>query len=1610
MKMTQSIPILLIILLSFTIIQPHVFTSFLYSRDSLEQLQANVPQSRSDNTSSPSYSITQADTMIRIVDGKNQSTIVLLRDPVNASWVTAGSSTMINPPGEIKRKIDANLLNLTGLVTNGYLHDNLTSVILQASDAVLGKTTDTPIFTDPTYNVRRLYSSKNADGRMDFLAARLDYSSIIELAENPSVSYIWLDRKFQACLDQSVGIVKNPLEWGQIEQSWGRSINGSRVKIAILDTGIDPTHPDFNFPNGTSKIVSAISFTGESTSDGSGHGTHCASIAAGTGAASSGQYVGVAPGAALMNVKVLGNNDQGEESWVISGIQWAVDNGANVLSMSFATSLGGNGSDPMSTTVNWATNHGAVCVVAAGNSGPDMYSIGTPAVAELAITVGASTKDDVMASFSSRGPTSDRRIKPDIIAPGVDIVAARSAGTNMGTPISQYYTKASGTSMATPHVAGAATLLLDAHPNWDPITIKMTLANNAQNLTATVFDQGTGRLNVCKAVSAMGAGNSSLGFGRVDLNTLYKQVFIIKNLKSQVINARLDVKTWHISDGTPYNVASLNTSDLTLAAGATGKVEISLSTSGSLPTGYFEGRINAAISNTSIALPFFFCILAQLNVQVVDETGQNLKAAFVLIDAGTTERKAFLDECYNAEFTMMPGLYVIQAMNIYALQPSGSFNTRISFLIHKKFSIGTGETIAMQLSLGLAYKIDVRSTDITGSPLHLARKRLFTSYYTIDYISSTTGTFNTQLLYLTNTSEYMKPPCLFGFSGFPQDYDVWKASGTLMSEVDAYFIGWDISKFGLSPIQDKLDYTNLDLATFYIENTLSKPSATSKIWFNQIAGLWQTGVWHGFETHPGILWRAHVLPCQYKSSPSSNWADLEWSCLYVFSTNPGQSPEQFVIDRHFQPITKGEKASYTMGKTPLLPQDVVSDPPYCGNGLYIPYYPLRTENNLYISKTDPQATKRLEVFQNSFLRSNETKAWAQAPIPISQLLNSYGYGLYSFVVKTDMSLNYSSKNIAEYTINYTSTSTDLIPPSITRIDCDPCFINNEHQVNLQLADNDRITSVSLLYSTDNGPYLLSNLKSLGNNSFSADLALPTGTQKLTLIVETSDGNGNKIRLTTDPAATRGYETHLAANLNGGTITGKLTVIGGSLLQPVYLKVKSNGQTLYTLTDAYGNFAFNVPPSFAYQIEIELGHTGTYDGSSWVANSLGVQTEPTDIVSIPGGGWYVLATDVTLTAPASLNVSSNIRYRFSYWDVDRISQGSGVNPISVHMDVNHTATAHYIEQYALLFTQTGLSSDATGTIVTVNGNTKSWSDLPFTLWVDGGSSITYFYNDIALSMVTCKRYEQMSANGPASPITVVGPETVAGNYKIQYYLTVGTDPACIAAISGEGWYDESKSAALTASQVDGYQFNYWEVDGTSQGSQVDPITVSMNGAHLATAHYSATSPTNMVITNVTTLKKIVEQGFSTPINVTVKNQGTQSETFNIRVYANQTIIAIFANTTLTGGNLTTLTFTWDTTGFAKGNYTLWTEIPGKTSTAGSNLTGRWIIVAMTGDITGKDGWPDGKVDIRDVSAVTRLFGVNSPNPQYNPNYDIDGDGKIDVKDVSTVAKHFGEHDP
>ncbi|MFD8495719.1 S8 family serine peptidase [Amycolatopsis sp. NPDC059657] len=324
------------------------------------------------------------------------------------------------------------------------------------------------------------------------------------IAKTKDLSRLTLDRKVRVALDKSTAQIGAPA-------AWSRGLDGSGTTVAIVDTGIDADHPDLK-----GKIVDAADFSQEGdTVDRHGHGTHVASITAGTGAASGGRQKGVAPGAKLMVAKVFDGSGEGDTSQVMAGIDWAVGKGAKVVNLSLGAGVS-DGADPLSQQLDKLTEQtGTLFVVAAGNSGPGDRTVTTPGAAVSALTVGAVDDANKLAWFSSRGPRlRDALVKPEISAPGVDIVAARASGTSMGTPVDDLYTSASGTSMATPHVAGAAAILLQQHPDWSGPMLKNALVNSAKDVGLRWFEEGAGLTDLSRAVTQGATGPATASFGR----------------------------------------------------------------------------------------------------------------------------------------------------------------------------------------------------------------------------------------------------------------------------------------------------------------------------------------------------------------------------------------------------------------------------------------------------------------------------------------------------------------------------------------------------------------------------------------------------------------------------------------------------------------------------------------------------------------------------------------------------------------------------------------------------------------------------------------------------------------------------------------------------------------------------------------------------------------------------------------------------------------------------------------------------------------------------------------------------------------------------------------
>ncbi len=455
------------------------------------------------------------------------------------------------------------------------------------------------------------------------LAARVDggrhSAAVPDAAGVAGVRRIWLDRKIEAVWDENLEQIGAP-------QAWAGGADGSGVTVAVLDTGVDATHPDL-----AGRVAGSADFTGKGTViDGHGHGTHVASIVAGSGAGNDGLRKGVAPGADLLIGKVLGDTGNGQTGWVLAGMEWAAAQGADVVSMSL-TGSPTDGSDPLSAAVDRLTAAGTLFVIAAGNDGPDARTVGTPGSADGALTVAAVDGEDEVASFSSRGPRAgDGALKPDIAAPGVNIVAARAAGTSMGTPVDASYTSASGTSMATPSVAGAAALLLQRRPELTAAEVKAVLAGTAHRPADAVPDTlGAGRLDLVQALGSTVRPDDEdldLGLLRFPQTGPVSGTAGWTNDGDQAVTLDLELSlTGPDGAAVPAGAATLSATSVTVPPGGHGTVTLTVDPTRTHP-GPHSGYLTATVagSGARLSTPAGFVDedeMYDLTVRGIGETG-----------------------------------------------------------------------------------------------------------------------------------------------------------------------------------------------------------------------------------------------------------------------------------------------------------------------------------------------------------------------------------------------------------------------------------------------------------------------------------------------------------------------------------------------------------------------------------------------------------------------------------------------------------------------------------------------------------------------------------------------------------------------------------------------------------------------------------------------------------------------------------------------------------------------------------------------------------------------------------------------------------------------------
>ncbi len=581
------------------------------------------------------------------------SDAVQVRRTADRTYVLPGAAQPFLAAGTL----DPGLFDVTGLVAQGYGDENRSTLPLivqysgarEAARELPGATVTAALDSIDAVAVEQ---DKDAAGQF--------WSTFAQGAgargAGGAISHVWLDGTVRASLDESVPQIGAP-------QAWEDGYAGAGAVIAVLDTGIDATHPDL-----AGQVVAERNFSSsDDTLDRFGHGTHVASIAAGTGAASDGRFRGVASEAKLISGKVLGDYGSGQLSDVIAGMEWAVEQGADVVNLSLSAGPT-DGRDPAALAVDRLTDEsGVLFVAAAGNDGPGPETVGSPASADAALAVGAVDGDDVLAPFSSRGPRlTDGAIKPEISAPGVEITAVRSTTIDDGGGGDEAYMPLSGTSMAAPHVAGAAAILAGQHPDWSAAQLRAVLMSTAAPTPdVSIYEQGAGRVDVADAaIVGVVPSEGELEFGyhpwpHDDLEPVTREL-TYTNVSDAPVT--LDVAVTATGAGPPLaDSITVTPSELTIPAGGAATATVTADATG-LDPGTYEAAVVATDPETrrSVRVPAGWYLepaMYDVTVRLVDRAGAPAsgEVEVVDVDEGTSTVEPVQDG--TATLRLLPGTY-----------------------------------------------------------------------------------------------------------------------------------------------------------------------------------------------------------------------------------------------------------------------------------------------------------------------------------------------------------------------------------------------------------------------------------------------------------------------------------------------------------------------------------------------------------------------------------------------------------------------------------------------------------------------------------------------------------------------------------------------------------------------------------------------------------------------------------------------------------------------------------------------------------------------------------------------------------------------------------------
>ena len=525
-------------------------------------------------------------------------------------------------------RLDLRLFDVTGLVEAGYddaRRDGVPLIVTRAGEGA------------PEVSALRVTRDLATVNSVAAVAPKaIAAEAWSSLLDDPGVAKVWLDGVREPTLDRSTTQIGAPA-------AWAAGFTGAGVTVAVVDTGVDGDHPDL-----AGREIAERNFTADpDATDLIGHGTHVGATIASRGT----PYRGVAPDVRLLDAKVCGASDGCSESAILEGLRWSAEQGADVVNVS----LGGTDTEEVdlleSAIDTLSARHGTLFVVAAGNSGSGTETVGSPASADAALAVGAVERNDDIAFFSSRGPrVGDGAVKPEITAPGVDIVAAKAANGRIGTPVGDRHVAMSGTSMATPHVVGAAALLAQQHPGWTGAQLKAALMASAKpNPALTAFDQGAGRVDLAEAITTTlttEPAGVSLGVQRWPHDDDVPVVEELAYRNAAGAPVTLDLRVEAVGpDGEPSRVFTVDPATVTVPAGGEAKVTVTGDAKLGTVDGAYSGSLVASAGTEVLRTPLGLNREVEsydVTVAHLDRAGNPESDFFTLIIGLSNDRSRFL--------------------------------------------------------------------------------------------------------------------------------------------------------------------------------------------------------------------------------------------------------------------------------------------------------------------------------------------------------------------------------------------------------------------------------------------------------------------------------------------------------------------------------------------------------------------------------------------------------------------------------------------------------------------------------------------------------------------------------------------------------------------------------------------------------------------------------------------------------------------------------------------------------------------------------------------------------------------------------------------------------